>query len=301
VKIVPEPVLAGRTTLRLGGTALAEIILEKQEDVRELPDQLHRLGGRALALGGGSNILARDGALPLVLVRLRHTAPPRMLGQDQTGVRLRVAGAMRLPRLLGWCAGHGYAGLEKWAGIPGTLGGAVAMNAGSHGTEMAHILERVLLWTPIHGCVWQQREQWKAGYRWFDSGLKPAGNTPSDSGLELILAAELRLRPDTPDVIRERMRDWYGRKKATQPITKASAGCVFKNPDPGHPAGRLLEQAGLRGYSLGKMQFSEQHANFLVNHGGGQADQALELMDLARRRVLEQSGLELQPEVRIVA
>lgn len=294
MRIARGPLLARRTTLKLGGKAIAEVVLEDEQDLEVLPEQLRRLGGTPLVLGQGSNILAADDDLPLVLVRPAQGAQPARLSMDQPGSALiRVPSGMRLPRLLGWLQSRGLSGMEELTGIPGTLGGAVAMNAGAHGLETANLLQRVLVWSPIQGPVWREPGQWRAGYRYFD--VMAAGEPV------MILGAELLLRQDAQDAIRARMRRWYARKKAGQPVTMASAGCIFKNPGPDMPAGKLLDQVGLRGHRLGNMAFSQQHANFLVNLGHGRSEHALELLEMARSAVHERFGLKLETEVKVLA
>lgn len=294
MKTNPGPLLSRMTTLRLGGRALAEVVVEHERDLDGLGEALRALGGEPLVLGEGSNVLAADHDLPVVLVRVLMFDQPRARPDSDSGaVLVRVPAGMRLPRLLGWLRTRGLSGLEELTGIPGSLGGAVAMNAGSYGRDMGQVLQRVLVWTPAQGVLWREVGQWRAGYRSFDSGVpgRPV----------LILAAELRLRQDAPGAVQARMRESYARKKATQPVTMASAGCVFKNPSPDRPAGRLLDQAGLRGVRRGGMAFSAQHANFLVNLGGGRSGDAFELLELARGRVREVFGLRLETEVRVVA
>lgn len=273
---------------------MAEVVVEHEQDLDVLNEALRALGGEPLVLGEGSNILAADHDLSVVLVRvLMFDQPREQHDKDSGSVLVRVPAGMRLPRLLGWLRTRGLSGLEELTGIPGSLGGAVAMNAGSYGRDMGQVLKRVLVWTPAEGVLWREFGQWRTGYRSFDSGVlgRPV----------LILAAELCLRHDAPKAIQARMRQCYARKKATQPVTMASAGCVFKNPSPDQPAGRLLDQAGLRGMRLGSMAFSAQHANFLVNLGSGRSEDAFELLELARERVRDVFGLRLETEVRVVA
>lgn len=298
MKIEMKPMLSERTTLRLGGKALAEIVVEQTPDLEELSDvlddRLERLGGRPVVLGEGSNILAADQTLELVLIRLTAKDRPAIVDRNQGhgAVRIRVSGGMRLPRLLGWCLSNGFHGLEQWTGIPGSVGGAVAMNAGSYGLDMAQVLERVLIWTPGSGGTWRDASMLRFSYRDFDSGL--------DDPVQLVLAVELRVRQAEPGTVLARMRQWYDRKRQSQPVTMASAGCVFKNPDPEKPAGKMLEQVGLRGFRRGNMAFSDRHANFLVNLGGGKADDAFALLDLARERVASRFALELETEVKVL-
>ncbi len=293
MKIGPGPFLKHRTTLKLGGKALAEVVVEHEGDLDALGDALQRLGGKVLILGEGSNILAADRDLPLVLMRVGMPDHPRELRDTGEECLVFVSAGMRLPRLLGWLCSRGFSGLEPLTGIPGSLGGAVAMNAGSYGRDMAQVLKRILIWTVSQGVVWREPGQWNAGYRFLDLGVA--------QGPALILGAELKLRRARKDAIQSEMRRFYLRKKATQPLAMASAGCVFKNPDPGQPAGRLLDQAGLRGHRLGNMAFSERHANFLVNLGGGRAEHALELLEYARKRVFDVFGLDLKTEVMVIS
>ncbi|MHC1789882.1 UDP-N-acetylmuramate dehydrogenase [Solidesulfovibrio sp.] len=292
LEILPGPALASRTTLRLGGPALAEVVLETPEDAEALAGTLEKLGGAPLVLGGGSNLLARDGELPLVLVRPRLAAEPVILRQRHgQQVRVRVGAGVKLQRLVAWLATQGLAGLAGLIGVPGTVGGAVAGNAGSYGDATGDRLARVRLWTPEGGLVWVGRDDLDIGYRRF----APRGVT----GLFLVLEAEFDCAVREPIAIRQDMIAHLKKKRASQPITAATAGCVFKNP-PGEAAWRMLAEAGFAGKRLGNMAFSELHANFLVNLGGGTSDAALDLIGTAQGAVRELCGHELELEVKVV-
>lgn len=291
-EVRPGPELSARTTLRLGGRALAEVVLAGPEDAEGLGEALRALGGTPLALGGGSNILAADGELPVVVVAPKLAGEPVVLRERPEGkIRVRVLAGVKLQRLVAWLATQGLSALEGLVGVPGTVGGAVAGNAGSYGDDMAGRLARVLVWTPETGNAWIGREGFTAGYRRFaPNGVR---------GFYLVLAAEFDCEVREPIAMRQEMVGYLEKKKASQPITAATAGCVFKNP-PGGAAWRLLVQAGFRGKRLGDMAFSDVHANFLVNCGGGTGAQAFELIEAARETVRRQSGLELELEVRVV-
>jgi len=185
----------------------------------------------------------------------------------------------------------GLSGLEGLAGIPGTVGGAVAMNAGSYGRETAEVLSRVRLWDAAGGLRWIGPAQWKAQYR----GFVPTGCVAP----WLVLEAELVLTVATPEVVRAAIDANLAKKKATQPVSAATCGCVFKNPE-GASAGKMLDELGFRGRSLGGVCFSAMHANFLVNEGNGTAKAALELIAMAREAVLGRFGVELELEVKVV-
>ncbi|GFK93549.1 UDP-N-acetylenolpyruvoylglucosamine reductase [Fundidesulfovibrio magnetotacticus] len=294
LRLLPGPRFAERTTLRLGGRAAAELAMARPEDWEGLEQALAGSGGRPLALGWGSNLLAHDQDLDLCVVTLPE-GEPLAVGQDEDGrVRVRAWGGLMLPRLVNWAAREGYSGLEPLAGIPGTVGGAVAMNAGSYGSETAALLARVLVWDAARGARWIEPGGWRAGYRAFwPEGL-------DQGAFWLALAAELSLAPARAQDVRLATDATLARKKASQPVSAATCGCVFKNPE-GESAGRMLDELGFKGKSLGGMCFSPMHANFLVNEGRGSATAALELINRARASVWERFGVELELEVKVLA
>jgi UDP-N-acetylmuramate dehydrogenase len=303
LKILPGPHFSERTTLRLGGRAQAEILLERPEDARDLAGELSRHASRPFVLGHGSNLLAKDSDLDLAVVALAPGEPCLLSEQagGEPGKRIvRVSGGLMLPRLVVWAARKGLSGLEALAGIPGTVGGAVAMNAGSYGREMAEVLARVQVWDLAGGARWITPDQWRAVYRGF---------TPLSLGDPWIaLEAELALTPADPKAVSAQISANLAKKRATQPVDAATCGSAFKNPpsgsgqglSAGQSAGKMLDELGFRGKTLGGMGFSPMHANFLVNQGGGSAMAALELLDLAREAVRARFGVELELEVRVV-
>lgn len=288
---MPAPFLAPRTTLRVGGTAIAEIILERSEDFYLLPDKLKALGGTPLVLGAGSNILAQDGELPLVLIRPFFNDGPVIVGEHEGKVLVRAGAGVPMARLLRFCAVNGLSGLEGLVGIPGSVGGAVAMNAGSHGTETCKNIYNIQIF--VDNTIERINENaLQYGYRTLNiSGKK------NDF---IVLEATFGLTVAERDGICNCMRHNFFKKKSKQPVTAWSAGCVFKNPTPEMSAGRLLDEAGFKGRQLGGMAFSSLHANFLINEGKGSATAALALLQEARQAVRQRFGIELEPEVRIV-
>jgi len=297
LKVAPGPKLSERTTLRLGGRAQAEIVVTSPEDADSLGAELARHGASPLVLGWGSNLLAVDEELDLVVVSLEPADPVLLepaaccAGQEGGKVTVRASGGLMLPKLVNWAAKLGLSGLEGLAGIPGTVGGAVAMNAGSYGRETAELLTRVRIWDLRGGMRWIGPAQWNTGYRRFapDGGLWPW----------LALEAEMTLTASSPERVRALVDANLARKKATQPVSTATCGCVFKNPE-GLSAGKILDELGFKGKSLGGMCFSPMHANFLVNEGRGTAKAALDLIAKAREAVKAAYGVELELEVRVV-
>ena len=290
MRILARPDLSRRTTLRLGGSALSEIVVEQGRDWERVSSFVDREGGRLFVLGRGSNILADSGEIPVHLLRYAGLRGIRIVEEGKDALSLRVGAQAKLSGLVSRSARLGLSGLEGLVGIPGTVGGAVAMNAGSFGCEIGLVLDRVECWSPGQGVVWLERGDFRTEYRRF--------RPEPEQDLWCVLSAEIRLvRKDAASVTAE-MRRCLRRKKASQPISAWTCGCVFKNPQPDRPAGMLLEQCGLKGKELGGMAWSERHANFLVNLGSGSCEAAWELIHLARERVREKTGFCLELEVK---
>ena len=286
-----RPSLASRTTIHLGGHAIAELMPESIEDLNCLALRVGRLGGMPYVLGQGSNILAEDGELPLVLVRPGFYCGPTVVGEKNERMLVSCGAGLTLRRLLRFCLAQGLSGLEGLAGIPGSVGGAVAMNAGSFGVCVGDCLDSVRVWS-ARGLHVFSRQSLEFGYRHFSIPNLDAGH--------MIVEATFALTPEQRSVIFRKTRHDFILKKSRQPLQSASAGCIFKNPSATVSAGRLLEDAGFRGKQLGGMAFSQKHANFLINCGNGTSAEAFALIAEAQYVVKERFGFELCPEVRFV-
>lgn len=291
MEILRRPSLRDLTTLRLGGQAEYGVRIRSEADWDALSSFLEGRGLTPFCLGRGSNILAREGDLPLVLLLQAPGQGMEARSLPDGRVRVSADAGMGLGRLLAGLQVWGLSGLEGLVGIPATLGGAVAMNAGAYGCDTGSVLARVRIWSPQEGRQWLERDQLGWAYREFD---------PGRSGFFCITEAELDLEPRTPAEVRQRMRDCYRAKKGSQPILARTCGCVFKNPVSGPAAGELLDRCGFRGFFPGQVGFSRQHANFLINQGGGGANEALELIERARTAVLRSFGIDLELEVRLL-
>ncbi len=296
--LLQGPSLRERTTLRLGGTAMAEVVIGCARDCDALPQTLQRLGGTPLVLGYGSNILASDGELPFVVVNPAVMDAPKVVGEDASGVLVRVGAGFRLPRLLGWLCSSGLTGLEGLAGIPGTVGGAVAMNAGSYGCETGSRLVSVTVFDVANGVRTLMRDALHFAYRHFS--VKETDDVSASLSPVIILDATFRLEVGSRDCIHTVMQTNYAKKKATQPVTAYSAGCVFKNPTQEASAGKILDSLGFKGKRYGGMAFSEMHANFLINTGDGTSEEAKYLLSNAQEKVKKETGYSLELEVRII-
>ena len=290
---VRNPSLSAITTLGLGGTCSLELTVSSRDDLAAMDDRLRELGLPVYVVGRGSNIFGLDGSHEAVLVRPTFTDGPAVLGDETAdgGVLVSCGAGISLPVLLAFLREKGLSGMEGLVGIPGTVGGAVAMNAGSFGTSTAESLDSVEIWSGGR-LVRLTPDACETGYRHF----RPRGL----AGSFLVVSAVFRLSRSTSQDVAAGMQHNFQMKKSRQPITARSAGCVFRNPACGVSAGALLERAGFRGRRKGSVALSEQHANFLVNLGGGTSAEALALLEEARTAVRAMAGVELDFEVRFL-
>ena len=290
---VRNPSLSDLTTLGLGGTCSREQTVSSRDDLAAMDDRIRELGLPVYVVGRGSNIFGLDGSHEAVLVRPAFTDGPAVLGDETAdgGVLVSCGAGISLPVLLAFLREKGLSGMEGLAGIPGTVGGAVAMNAGSFGTSTAESLDSVEIWSGGR-LVRLTPDACETGYRHF----RPRGL----AGSFLVVSAVFRLSRSTSQDVAAGMQHNFQMKKSRQPITARSAGCVFRNPACGVSAGALLERAGFRGRRKGSIALSEQHANFLVNLGGGTSAEALALLEAARTAVRAMAGVELDFEVRFL-
>jgi len=273
------------TSLRVGG-AIDWVLSPKTEDqAAAIVNEMDKAGIGWRPLGSGSNILADDGDHHYVVLSLKE-----LKGElEFDGERISVSAGYSLPRLCIEVARQGLSGIEGLGGIPGTVGGAVWMNAGAYGHEIGTVTETVRV--ARDGVVKEisgTEIQWNYRHTSFREG-------------ELLLGATLRLVPDDPERIRARMEDAKSRRLATQPHGSRSAGCFFKNP----PAsaigtGKMIDEMGMKGARKGSAVVSPVHANFIVTEGeGARAEDALALAEEVRERVRREHGIELEYEVEL--
>ena len=277
--------MAALTTLRVGGPAEAVVFAGSEADVRLVVRLCRENGAELTIFGRGSNLLVRDGGLRGVALCLgREFAQMRRAGAEI----LAQAGAA-LPALSRAARDAGLSGLEFAEGIPGSVGGAVAMNAGAYGGEIAQVLRSARVLFPDGEVLEVENAGLDFSYR--SSALQREGL--------VCLGARFSLQAGDAAEISARMADFAGRRREKQPLQLPSAGSFFKRP-PGDYAGRLIEEAGLKGAREGGAQVSPQHAGFFVNAGGATAGDFLALMERVQRAVYERSGVRLEPEVRIL-
>jgi UDP-N-acetylmuramate dehydrogenase len=278
-----EP-LAHWTSLRVGGPADALVRVDTRDEFVRVHALCRAHALPLTILGGGFNALVRDGGLRGVVARL---AGLRAITREGDAL-VRAEAGVTHTSLTRYCADQGRSGLEFAVGIPGTVGGWIAMNAGVHGREMKDVVTAVELFEPARGAI-VTRAAAELAFRYRAAELGAGA---------VVIEATFATTPGAPDEIRERQKESMARRRATQPVDQPSCGSVFVNP-PGDYAGRLIEAAGMKGVREGAAMISPLHANFIVNVGGARAADVLALIERARAAVLAHSGVALETEVRI--
>lgn len=279
-----EEPLRAHTTFAIGGPAEWLVLPTTEEQVRAVVELCRERGVPWRVLGLGSNVLASDAGVRGVVLKL--TANFARVEVREGGRVLAQAGASNADVAEAACAA-GLAGYEFASGIPGTVGGAAVMNAGAYDGEFKDVAVRVRCLTPVGDVVEVPAEEAAWSYR--HSLMMERGY--------VVLGAELQLTADDPAAIRARMDDLARRRAEKQPLDMPSAGSTFKRPE-GYFAGKLIQDAGLRGYAVGGAQVSTKHTGFVVNAGGATAADVLQLIADVQHRVCESEGVRLEPEVR---
>lgn len=277
------------TSLRIGGPADLLAVPEDPLSVRNLLALLKEKGIPFCSLGGGTNLLVRDGGIEGAVIYLRKFRRIEVLKEDSLTAEIFAEAGVPLARLLQFCRERGYSGIEGLAGIPGTVGGAVCGNAGSYGTEMKDVLESAVI-MDAGGRLERVRPE-RLGLEYRHSEIGPT---------DIVLSVNLRLKREERETVASRADAFLLEKKGTQPIGERSAGCVFRNPRKDLSAGRLIDEAGCKGMSMGGVTVSTLHANFFINTGSGTAEDFIHLMDRVAARVHDTCGVRLDPEVRVV-
>jgi UDP-N-acetylmuramate dehydrogenase len=275
------------TTYRVGGNAEAACYAGELPGLCSLITYLNSEGIPWLVVGKGSNILVKDGGIKGAVIVLKGS----LASLKETGTEepmLMAGGGLAITELLIHCRNSGLSGLEFLAGIPGTLGGAIFMNAGACGEEIGDVVREIFAVNAEGASLVIDARDLRFTYR---SSSIPAGT--------VIYGARLMLQRGERKKIAGMIASNLKGKKAAQPLEYPSAGSVFKNP-PGDYAGRLIERSGLKGTRIGGAMISEKHANFILNTGGAKASDILGLIDLVRTRVKEDTGIILETEIRIL-
>jgi UDP-N-acetylmuramate dehydrogenase len=281
VELVAGASLAERTSLGIGGTT--DLLLIRRHSA--LPELISMLRGAEIAyrfIGGGTNLLVRDGELPWIVLHLARQQPEVRL----EGNCAYIDAAADLGRTVTFCAKHDLGGMEGLIGVPGTIGGALRMNAGAYGTQIGSYVREVELYRAADARIETLRgNAINFEYRHTSFALD-----------DIMLAVKLELPSKPFREILNGIRICNEKRRASQPLNQKSAGCIFKNP-PGGSAGRMIDELGLKGFSVGDARVSDRHANFFVNAGHASSADMLALIGTVRDRVRSAYGVDLENEV----
>lgn len=282
--LVNEP-MKKHTTFRIGGEAACFVKIESAEQLAAVQRYLRKQGVPMLILGNGSNLLVRDQGFPGVVLEICD----QMSDIQVEGTRMIVQAGALMSKVARVAYEHGLTGLEFAAGIPGTIGGGVVMNAGAYGGELKQVITSAKVLDEAGRLLELDNAAMEFGYR--TSLVKHRALT--------VVEVTLQLAEGRKEGILAVMEDLGRRRREKQPLEYPSAGSTFKRP-PGYFAGELIQKSGLRGYRVGGAQVSEKHCGFVINTGDATAQDVLELIEYVRDKVRETFGVELEPEVIII-
>lgn len=280
--------MAQHTSFRAGGHADMMVIVQETEDLKAvlalLADEKYQYP--FMVLGNGSNVLVKDGGYRGIIIKVGEAFNYAIPTEN----KLLCGAATPMSAVSKAAAEAGLSGFEFASGIPGSIGGAVFMNAGAYGGEMAHVVDKVhLVSRDGSRDFYLTAAELQMGYR----------HTLLHESGDIVVDVVLALSEGNKDAIRAQITDFTKRRNAKQPVSFPSAGSFFKRPE-GYFAGKLIEDAGLKGLTVGGAQVSELHSGFIINRGGATASDILQLMEIVQAKVLDEFGVMLEPEVRII-
>jgi len=282
-RVLENEPLGRYTTWRLGGPARYLVLPADVDDVAKALEMARERGLPWVALGLGSNVLVKDGGFPGVVIRLGK-------GLDRfemKGATAIVGGGMPTPILARRTAEAGFVGVERFLGIPGTVGGGIYMNAGCHGAEFAEIVTEVTVMDAKGKVKQLSRKQISFKYR--------ASNIDG-----IVIEAKLSLGEESPAKLKELQGKLLRWRKAGTPFDQPCCGSTFKNPGGAKSAGTLIDECGLKGLTVGGIEVSSLHANYFINKGNGTAADALKLIEQVRKTVAKKAGVELELECKVI-
>lgn len=288
-RVLRDEPMSAHTSFRIGGPADAVVLVNNEDELRTVLGTVKDMESEYMIMGNGSNFLVSDEGYPGIMVKL--SGDFNSIGLDEENDdRIIVGGAKHLSGTSAFATDNGLAGMEFASGIPGSIGGALFMNAGAYGGEMKDIVETVRLMKPDGSAVINcDNKEMRFAYR----------HSILQENAYIVLSTILKLTKDDPRAIAKRVSEIQKKRNSKQPVNLPSAGSTFKRPISGYAAA-LIDEAGLKGYRVGDAQVSEKHAGFVVNLGKATAEDVLTLMRYIQKTVFEKSEIILEPEVRLI-
>ena len=283
-RVLVEAPMRQFTSIKVGGPADSLFFPKDVDELRKLVRYARRKSIPFFILGKGTNLVVRDKGVRGWVISLTQGMKKIQLN----GEVVEAEGGLPLQRLVQFTIQKGLTGLEPFFGIPGTVGGGLAMNAGAWGAELKDVLRSITLMKDDGEVVERSRPRLKFSYRRLD--------LPSSW---IILKGRFQLKKGKKEEILERVKSYSEMRERTQPLDSPSAGSIFKNPKEG-PAGKWIEEAGLKGFRMGQAMISDRHANFIINLGKATAEEVIDLMELVERKIYEKKGISLEREVKVV-
>jgi UDP-N-acetylmuramate dehydrogenase len=272
------------TSIKVGGPADTLLFPKDVDELRKIVRYARRKNIPILVMGKGTNLIVKDKGVRGWVVSLTQG----MKKFQMKGERVEAEAGLPLLRLVQFSIEKGLSGLEPFFGIPGTVGGGLAMNAGAWGVELKDLLLSIILMKEDGEVVERPRSRLRFSYRRL--ALSPSW---------IILKGQFQLKKGKKEEILERVKSYSEMRKRTQPLDYLSAGSIFKNPKEG-PAGKWIEEIGLKGFRMGQAMVSDRHANFIINLGKATAEEVTNLMEWVERKVYEEKGISLEREVKVV-
>jgi UDP-N-acetylmuramate dehydrogenase len=272
------------TSIKVGGPADTLLFPKDVDELRKIVRYARRKNIPILVMGKGTNLIVKDKGVRGWVVSLTQG----MKKFQMKGERVEAEAGLPLLRLVQFSIEKGLSGLEPFFGIPGTVGGGLAMNAGAWGVELKDLLLSIILMKEDGEVVERPRSRLRFSYRRL--ALSPSW---------IILKGQFQLKKGKKEEILERVKSYSEMRKRTQPLDDLSAGSIFKNPKEG-PAGKWIEETGLKGFRMGQAMVSDRHANFIINLGKATAEEVTNLMEWVERKVYEEKGISLEREVKVV-
>ena len=283
-----EP-MSMHTSFRIGGPAALLVTVNSEKELSSVLAIISDEGAEHIVLGSGSNFLVADEGYPGIMIKLGGDFEEIAQNENDRTI-VTAGGAKKLSSVSAFLTEKGLSGFEFASGIPGSIGGAVFMNAGAYGGEMKDVVRSVRLMKQDGSETFTLKgDEMDFSYR--HSMVEGSG--------DIVLSAEMQFREDDPAAIAERVSELQAKRNSKQPVNYPSAGSTFKRPAGGFAAA-LIDQAGLKGFTIGGAQVSEKHAGFVINIGGASADDVLAVMRHVRKKVCDNSGIMLEPEVRLI-